>query len=240
MKRYHFFQKVTIILIAVMLSACSGASAAPTATATALPTAIATAVPSATQAPEPTETFTPESPSPTPVPSASIKQDGANLRSGPGSDYPIIGTANKGDSISLLGQANDCVWYLVKLADGTTAWMAALTVETNQACEGLDVAEIPAPPATATSESVSAGASSGNPVPLGEVHSVKVNNKTGDTVYLTFVGAQTFNFVLPPGNGQRISLPAGSYTIYYTMCGGQRFYEQGAINANWFLDIKCP
>lgn len=240
MKRTRFSWIVVVILVSAILAGCGGSTSGPTSTPTLLPpSATSMPQPTDTSTPMPTNTDTPEPPSPTPVPVALITQSGVNLRGGPGTAYAIVGSVGLGDSVTLLGQAENCEWYQIKLADGTTAWLAASTIETNLACGDLAVAEIPPLPVSATPEAAT-GASGGNPVPVGEVHSVRVNNKTGDTVYLTFVGAQTFNFVLPPGNGQRISLPAGSYTIYYTMCGGQKFYEQGAINANWFLDIKCP
>lgn len=70
----------------------------------------------------------------TPV-EAVITTDGtnANLRSGPGSTYSVVTTAEPDDTLSLVGvnQAGD--WYQITLDDGSTAWIweGLVTVDTD-------------------------------------------------------------------------------------------------------------
>ena len=47
----------------------------------------------------------------------------ANLRSGPGTSFPIAGQMQPGDSLPLLGSNVDRTWWQVQTADGP-AWVA--------------------------------------------------------------------------------------------------------------------
>lgn len=61
-------------------------------------------------------------------PTRIVSADGAvNLRAGAGTSFEIVGTANPGDELEVVGEESD--WYQVKTAEGT-AWInAALTIE---------------------------------------------------------------------------------------------------------------
>ncbi len=72
--------------------------------------------------------------------------DGINLRSGPGTNFPTLGTAAQGDSGTLIGISEDGEWYVVR-APGfpdNRVWVAAAFVDAVNA-DGLPV--IPSPPA---------------------------------------------------------------------------------------------
>ncbi len=45
----------------------------------------------------------------------------ANIRSGPGTEYRIIGSVKKGERLAVLGEEGD--WYNVELADGKRGWI---------------------------------------------------------------------------------------------------------------------
>lgn len=69
---------------------------------------------------------------PTPTPTAApafiettVKEDVANLRAGPGTDFAIIGKAGPGEIVQVAGQDASGEWY--QLMDG--AWIAAFLVE---------------------------------------------------------------------------------------------------------------
>lgn len=49
----------------------------------------------------------------------------ANLRSGPGTSYDVVGQSQQGDSLEIVGQSDDGTWY--ELSDG--AWIAVSLVE---------------------------------------------------------------------------------------------------------------
>jgi uncharacterized protein YraI len=51
-----------------------------------------------------------------------------NIRSGPGTDYEIIGTLNANTAMPIIGRNTDASWWQIKFADGTTGWVAAAVV----------------------------------------------------------------------------------------------------------------
>jgi len=81
---------------------------------------------------------------PTPVPTAEVKPSvvvntegsRANIRSGPGTNAPIIGKGNPGDAFEVVGRSEDGAWWQICCVPGTgansqitnTAWIAALVV----------------------------------------------------------------------------------------------------------------
>lgn len=91
----------------------------PTATAlqpasTAPPSAPPTATPTATQAP-PTATPLPTA---TPAPARPVANDGANLRGGPGTDFPVVRGAAAGQALTVAGRSAGGDW--LQLADGSS------------------------------------------------------------------------------------------------------------------------
>ena len=80
-------------------------------------------------------------PTPTPVSTAlpqAIVSEAANLRAGPGTTYAIVGSANFGESLSLVGQSADGQWYQT----GSGVWIAAFLLREPPA--GLPIADAPA------------------------------------------------------------------------------------------------
>lgn len=105
----------------------------PTATATITPTVEPTATPTA--APQPAVTANSE----------------ANLRQGPGTNYPVVGAMAAGEQADVLGRNADSTWWQVMLANGKEGWVNASLVTANPAVDGVAIAQnIPAPPATST------------------------------------------------------------------------------------------
>ena len=60
-------------------------------------------------------------PDPNPAMVGVIAEDAVNLRKGPDSKYPKIGSANAGLQVDLIGKYND--WFQIRLSDGTKAWV---------------------------------------------------------------------------------------------------------------------
>lgn len=104
----------------------------PAPTQTSAPTATSTRPPTATPTRAPTA-----APTDTPTPVGPIANDGANLRSGPGTDYPVVGGAAPGQALAVVGRNDAGDW--LQLADG--AWVAAFLVD--GAPSELAVAEAP-------------------------------------------------------------------------------------------------
>ena len=83
---------------------------------------------------------TPEPPAADPEitgPAITIIVEGANLRTGPGTDYPVVGGLYQDEKAPLLGRNQTGDWLHVQLPE-TTAWIFAPLVETT-----LPIAELP-------------------------------------------------------------------------------------------------
>lgn len=127
------------------------ADALPTPTFTPLP-------PTATPTPLPptdTPTATPEPtmvPTDTPVPAPRVAADaqGLNVRSGPGTAYPVIDEMAAGASAEIIGRNADGSWWQVVLANGTQGWVKASLVSASGPLDGVEIAQAPALPPTST------------------------------------------------------------------------------------------
>lgn len=80
---------------------------------------------------------------------------GANLRGGPGTNYPVVGGVRAGDELPIVGQNDEGSWY--KLAEGQ--WIAAFLVD--NAPTGLPIAAAPPVPTPAPQPTTAPSAASG-------------------------------------------------------------------------------
>lgn len=116
----------------------------PTAELTDVPTEEATN----TTTPRPSATSTSQ-PTATVMPQVQVSVASANLRSGPGANYDVLGTAVADDVLFVVANNQAGDWYNVVLANNSRAWIAASVVEMADAFD-LGVARtIPAPPTAA-------------------------------------------------------------------------------------------
>lgn len=130
---------------------------APAATQAAEPTAVGAADGPATNTPAPTATDEPppteaaDEPTAEPTAEAAVENAdttarvrvtvaSANLRRGPGVVYPTAGAVFQGDEMSLVATSRDQTWYLVELADGQRAWVAA---SVSELVEGANLETVP-------------------------------------------------------------------------------------------------
>lgn len=120
-----------------------------------------TATPVVTRTPLPTFTFTPTetpipptpsqtfTPSPTPVITGIVSgQRVANIRSGPGETYPVIGSLVPGSGVVVIGQSPDFAWYNIQMEDGDEGWIASRLLRVNEPPTALPSAT-PSPDLTA-------------------------------------------------------------------------------------------
>jgi uncharacterized protein YgiM (DUF1202 family) len=106
------------------------------------PTSTSTVEPTSTLPP----TFTPN-PTATPVPKVRVSASSANLRSGPGTEFVVVGTANVGDVMTVLATDSGADWFNVVLGTGETGWISTSVVEAIDSLNSVSVAlTIPAPP----------------------------------------------------------------------------------------------
>ena len=60
--------------------------------------------------------------------SATITGNSVNIRTGPGTNFPIVTKINQGTTVNIKEQAFG--WYKVVLVDGSTGWVASWLVQT--------------------------------------------------------------------------------------------------------------
>ena len=88
----------------------------------------------------------PLAPRPSPlVPAVTVIVEGANLRAGPGTDYPVVGGLNRDATAALLGRNETGDWLQLQLPD-RPAWIFAPLVETTVPIADLPAVEPPANP----------------------------------------------------------------------------------------------
>ena len=126
---------------AIVATETPAAMATPVATPTSLPTATA----SPTETPSPTPTATEALPSPTPeAPQALVIVARLNVRAGPGTNYPVLGQVDEGESLSISGRDRSGDWWQVCCVAGEEGWIFSETVTVQGDVSGIPV--IPAPP----------------------------------------------------------------------------------------------
>jgi uncharacterized protein YraI len=123
-------------------------------------------IPRQSQAEEATATFTPQplilapTPTETPVPKPVAQASNPmNVRSGPSTDYLIVGSLQPNQEVDIVGKSSEGDWWQVVLPNGQTGWIyGELTATTGNTADVAVAANIPPPPPTATLEPVVAPA----------------------------------------------------------------------------------
>jgi Bacterial SH3 domain len=129
----------------------------PEPTATPVPASPTPQPPSPTAAP--TSTLVPST-QPSPVPSAAstvtptatpqprvVAEDTANLRSGPGKAYPLVGRLNAGESAEIIARNASGDWWQLARKGAGSAWVSGTTVKVQGPIDTVAVAKnVPPPP----------------------------------------------------------------------------------------------
>jgi uncharacterized protein YraI len=163
-----------VLLIAIpaglisLLSGRDNASASGEQAAVAQVTVLVTIYPSPTFTPEPTSAAT-DTPQPTPTsaptltPTAAVTPeaaivaqltvtdtgDYANVRSGPGITYTVMGQLNKGQTAPVNGRNADSTWYRIDL-NGKPGWVYILVARINGDAGSVPVVAVTSDPLSAT------------------------------------------------------------------------------------------
>jgi len=91
--------------------------------------------------PTPTPTATP-----TPKPDAVVNTVALNLRSGPGTDYEILGVLKQGDFLQVAGRNLEGDWLKVIAPGGKEGWAARSLLQVNVDMTGVAIAQAPPTP----------------------------------------------------------------------------------------------
>jgi uncharacterized protein YgiM (DUF1202 family) len=127
-------------------------------TATPMPAPTETASPVPTNTPQPTSTSAPTDtptlrPTATPATPRAFASGETNLRAGPGTEYPVVGSLPAGGSAEIIGRNQAGTWLQLDSQAGDSVWIIADRVEVTGLLESLAVVVIPptpTPAATAT------------------------------------------------------------------------------------------
>lgn len=156
----------------------------------------------------------------TPTPTPTATPDGVvatvisgvqNVRTGPGTVFPVIGQLQEGEQVEIIGANNDFSWLVIEFR-GQEAWIANLA-SLNEIFGDLDSVPLVVPPPTPTPVAsatplptpipqvadviIQAASVSPNPIRPGESFNVSVTvRNAGNTDTGTFAVAATFQ----PGN----------------------------------------
>jgi hypothetical protein len=96
--------------------------------------------------------------SPTPTeqtaaaPAAVVSTELLNVRAGPGTNYPVVGTLKRGDGVEVAGRSADSRWAKLGFADVQEAWASAQYLAFSIEFEQVPVAEAPAAPPKAPAQ----------------------------------------------------------------------------------------
>ena len=111
----------------------------------------------ATQAPVPTQVVATQPPPPTvpptedPTPRVTVTTPNGNVRTGDGTNYPIIASLTQGTTAQIVGISNTgSGWFQVRLENGQIGWMAPSIVSVSGNTSNLARIQPPPPPATPT------------------------------------------------------------------------------------------
>ncbi len=195
------------------------------------PPAGATATTSST---EPTATATPEQ--------AQVTSNvNANVRSGPGTNYPVVGGLGEGQSALVTGRNADSSWWQISFQGGV-AWIANSVVTANSQAFNAPVASAPPPPPTntplpptATSPPTATPGPSATPVPTTGFRTDQTSLNVGQctTLRWDFDNINAIFVVLgygydetgQPGHGTRQVCPSVT-TTYKARVVNQDFSQQ--------------
>lgn len=71
----------------------------------------------------------------------------ANFRSGPGTNYSVVGSASQNEQFRIIARISDSSWYLIEQATGELAWIWSGIVDVNVSDSQIEVvATVPATP----------------------------------------------------------------------------------------------
>jgi uncharacterized protein YraI len=170
---------------------------------------------------------------------AVVNIESMNVRSGPGTAYPIQTYAVRGDKLIILGQAYDCGWLEVSMPDGQTGWVSATYVTFTLACSAITLASIPPMP---TKAAQSQSGNNNNPPPATPPSScdpsgsIDISNTTGGSVTLYLSGPASYTYYLGTGDTTLYVCP-GTYDYTAYGCGGAS--DTGSMSTGEAHEFYC-
>lgn len=153
-----------------------------------------------------------------------VSVSSANLRSGPGVNYSILGSAARGERFKIVARSNDSSWYLVNNV-GRSMWISASVVEASKPNSEIQIAAtIPSAPANIAVNADKALASGSRPKDLNDYQYNCIANS-----FTTILRLNTPTGFPSPNNMSTVS--GGTYVEVLRMLqlGGPAYYGNNSI-----------
>jgi uncharacterized protein YraI len=170
-----------------------------------------------------------------------VEEVNLNIRSGPGTNYPVIGRANSGQQLTAIGRNQSASWVQIETpstagsAVNRPGWVSASYVEASQSINGLPIVETPAPPAvspsTATSITKTTAAPQPTAAPIAQATSGQPTGLRGKLVMQVSAGGPIYIYELETGVLRQLTggfdpsiSPDGSQVVFTRLGGQQGIY----------------
>ncbi len=152
-----------------------------------------------------------------------------NVRTGPGTNYPAIGSLFPGTALNVIGRNNESTWFVVNY-NGQQGWVASSVVQLGGPCGNLPVLTAPPPPTpvpppTPTISFTVDGGASAN-ITSGQCVTVAWNTANVREVYYQNTGV--------PGVSSSTECPTTSqtYTLRVVLQDGSETTRQVSVNVS--------
>jgi uncharacterized protein YraI len=90
-----------------------------------------------------------------------------NIRSGPGTNYAVVGALNANAPVRITGRNPEASWWQIEISAGSTGWVASSVVSASNT-ESVPAVTAPAPPVAAASAPPAAQPAADSPPPAPE------------------------------------------------------------------------
>lgn len=161
-------------------------------------------------------------------PTVTVKVQGLNVRSGPGTNYSVIANVNAGQSLTIVGSATNCSWLKVQENGRDLGWISGSNqfVTFTVPCSTLPVTAAPAVPTPAPPPAPPPATNSG----AGAEGCYVLINQLGFNLTITLSRNDGWSdtFTLNAGAEREYCAPAGDYQ-YTLQAPGALGAIQGAL-----------
>ena len=145
-------------------------------------------------------------------PVLTIKAPTANVRSGPGVAYPLIGSARKGQQFPITGRIAGNAWWQVTFK-GKPAWIAASVAAVSaDATSAAIVTQIPPPPAKSTAAAAPSSPGAGR---------IVFAQGRGDETDVALLDVATGKISVPASNGRQPDIRQDGNIVFNGQGGGK-------------------
>lgn len=146
--------------------------------------------------------------------SVTVTTDKLNVRSGPGTNYPVITTLVNGDMVHATGQWSNCKWIHVEAADGDEGWLSGDASLSTLSVPCGDLPAMQAPPAPSANSGNSGNTGSSGRAASSTQGCMSFKNQVGIEINITLTHTTGWNTTFTLGKGQTDQRcgPPGHYT----------------------------